>query len=374
MSINTVFDVRGTNGSGKSTLVREVLKRWDNKLVLDEEIPYHYVYGLNLCVLGRYDMKGSGIDNVKGSDRIQEFMWKLLENHSILIEGVIVSHVFKRWNDMALEAENKGCAYKFYHLDVPIDKAIDRVKDRREKAGKEREYDPTNTERFDVQTRRTISKLKESGCDITIMEDMEVDEKYDWLISDILDARLTDIEPFEDRSVLDLRGNHGSGKTTIIKHLCKAKCKKVKSLATYYVNEELGFAVIPNFGKKMKEVTKKELKGFLIGLLERYHLVVEGVPSKNIDDLDLWLLEVVNEKYTILILDETNEECYRRKNKIYMNKKGKPYDKFKIVSEGKEMMKACSRFASTKASMLIQSKRTKKDTYKRVVKIIKNFS
>ena len=69
-----VYDIRGSCASGKSTLVRNILKRYDNEVILDEDIPYHWVPELNLCILGRYDMKGSGVDNVKGSDRIQNFM------------------------------------------------------------------------------------------------------------------------------------------------------------------------------------------------------------------------------------------------------------------------------------------------------------
>lgn len=171
----SVFDIRGTNGSGKSSLVRNILKRHKNELKLDEDIPYHFIPELNLCVLGRYDKQGSGVDNIKGSDRLQEFMRDKLKHHNVMLEGVIVSHVFERWDKMA-DSENWN--YHFFYLKVDIEECIERVKERRAKNGNNKPYDPKNTIRFAEQTDRTIDKLRSNNRDITIIENGTQKEAY----------------------------------------------------------------------------------------------------------------------------------------------------------------------------------------------------
>ena len=171
----SVFDIRGTNGSGKSSLVRNILKRHKNELKLDEDIPYHFIPELNLCVLGRYDKQGSGVDNIKGSDRLQEFMRDKLKHHNVMLEGVIVSHVFERWDKMA-DSENWN--YHFFYLKVDIEECIERVKERRAKNGNNKPYDPKNTIRFAKQTDRTIDKLRSNNRDITIIENGTQKEAY----------------------------------------------------------------------------------------------------------------------------------------------------------------------------------------------------
>lgn len=181
----SVFDIRGTNGSGKSSLVRNILKRHKNELKLDEDIPYHFIPELNLCVLGRYDKKGSGVDNVKGSDRLQAFMRDKLKHHNVMLEGVIVSHVFERWNKMA---ESPEWGYTFFHLKVDIDECIDRVKARRKAIGKNPEYDPKNTVRFAEQTDRTIKKLISSGRTVVVLENASQKEAYKTVMKHIKKA------------------------------------------------------------------------------------------------------------------------------------------------------------------------------------------
>lgn len=171
----SVYDIRGTNGSGKSTLVRNILKRWDNTLVLDEDIPYHFIKDLNLVVLGRYDKQGSGVDNVKGSDRLQKFMRAKLHKHNVILEGVIVSHVFGRWDKMSSSSHWR---YRFFHLDVDINTCINRVKDRREALGKPREYDPKNTIRFSTSTERTIEKLIANNKEVIVLKNPSQKEAY----------------------------------------------------------------------------------------------------------------------------------------------------------------------------------------------------
>lgn len=171
----SVFDIRGTCASGKSTLVRNILKRYENELKLDEDIPYHFIPELNLCVLGRYDKRGSGVDNIKGSDRLQAFMKKKLCNHNVMLEGVIISHVFARWNDMA---SSKDWNYRFFHINTDLEVCIDRVKQRRLERGDKRPFKPDNVIRFSKQTSKTIGKLKEEGRWVMVLNNPTKKEAY----------------------------------------------------------------------------------------------------------------------------------------------------------------------------------------------------
>lgn len=171
----SVFDIRGTCASGKSTLVRNILKRHENRVVLDEDIPYHFIPELNLIVLGRYDKRGSGVDNVKGSDRIQDFMRKKLRKHNIMLEGVIVSHIFQRWDDMASEYEGH---YHFFHLSVDIDECKDRVQERRLARGDTRKFNPDNVVKFNNSINRVIERLQENSRDVTVLDNPTKKEAY----------------------------------------------------------------------------------------------------------------------------------------------------------------------------------------------------
>lgn len=171
----SVFDIRGTCASGKSTLVRNILKRHENELKMNETVPYHFVPELNLCVLGRYDLKGSGVDNFKGSDTLQAFMRDKLKHHNIMLEGVIVSHIFQRWDDMAAEY---GSHYHFFHLSVDIEECKERVQARRLARGDKRKFNPDNVVKFNESINRVIEKLQANDRDVTVLTNPTKKEAY----------------------------------------------------------------------------------------------------------------------------------------------------------------------------------------------------
>ena len=158
--MNTVIDIRGCHGSGKSTLVRKILSKYENTVILNEDIPYHYIDELNLCVLGRYDMKGSGIDNVKESDRLQKFVEEKSHHHNVIFEGIIVSETFSRWNSVASSIDSN---YIFIYLDVELEECIKRIRTRRIESGRDENFNEENVISKHKQIKRTISKLRENG-------------------------------------------------------------------------------------------------------------------------------------------------------------------------------------------------------------------
>lgn len=174
--MNNIYDVRGNHGSGKSTLVRNILKRNQNELILDEEIPYHLVPEFNLCIVGRYDRRGGGVDAIsKSSDELQSFIEKKVKAHNVLFEGIITSEVYTRWNELA---EGTDYNYTFFFLNVDLDTSIERVEQRRLAAGNSKEFNHKNITAKYVQIGRAINKLRESGKTVYELKTPSQKEAY----------------------------------------------------------------------------------------------------------------------------------------------------------------------------------------------------
>lgn len=179
-----VYDIRGTNGSGKSTLVRNLLKRNENTLILNELIPYHFIEKFNLVVIGRYDKSlTGGVDSISvTSDVLQKFMRKKLKNHNVLLEGIIVSGVFERWNEMASDSRWN---YKFIFLMVYEEECIRRVIERRENKGNFKEFNPSTLIAKRKAVQRNLEKFKENGHYVRVLENPSKKEAYKALISEL---------------------------------------------------------------------------------------------------------------------------------------------------------------------------------------------
>lgn len=376
--VYSVYDIRGNHGSGKSTIVRYLLDKWDNKLVLDGVVPYHYVYGINLVVLGRYDMKMGGADNVKDIDKISGFVESMLENHNVLLEGAVISRTFKRWYNIS---QSSNCEnYRVYYLTLDADSCIDRIIEHRKGTNKEnQEIKTDNLYKQDKAIAGAINKLENAGIEITRLEDLSVEEEYDWIMSDIL-ADFDRVDKYwlnKDmslNSVIDIRGTHGSGKTTLIKWFCKNQCVYNKDeVIPMYEKVDGGVVFIPNLSRKLKGMLSFEIKPRLLSILEQYSIVIEDVPSTDMmTDILIDITELAS-AYTILWLNETNEECYRRQL-IKYDKKGIVYSKLKIVSETNKLDEQLIKFMKTRATMLVQSKRTIESGWYRLAKLIKEIS
>jgi len=129
-----ILDIRGTNGSGKSTIVHRLLSRFGNEDVYDEEdnLIGHWIPRFNLAVAGRYKRVCGGTDTIKSADEIEGRIRLLNDNFSIVIaEGIMMSHTFQRYHDLATELED----YRFCFLDTPLDTCIFRVQARRLERG-----------------------------------------------------------------------------------------------------------------------------------------------------------------------------------------------------------------------------------------------
>lgn len=139
-----VFDIRGTHGSGKSTVVHTLLKSHDNLPILENGIHLGYhIPELDLAVLGKYQTACGGCDGIKTADEVVRRVRLFAgEYKNVVLEGILVSHTFDRYNRLAMELSDYG--YIFCFLDTPLEVCINRVRSRRVKSGNTKELNPSN--------------------------------------------------------------------------------------------------------------------------------------------------------------------------------------------------------------------------------------
>ncbi|RJR13384.1 hypothetical protein C4588_01080 [Candidatus Parcubacteria bacterium] len=130
--VHITVDIRGTNGSGKTTVVRRFLQNKTIEIVEGDT----FVKDFHIWTVGRYDRaECGGADGVQPIDEIEQ---RVKSYNRCIVEGVIVSHSFARWYEVARSKRN----YFFVFLDTPLDICVERVKKRREAKGNTR---PLNT-------------------------------------------------------------------------------------------------------------------------------------------------------------------------------------------------------------------------------------
>lgn len=153
-----VIDVRGTHGTGKSTLMRTLLGRehWEpiigegqatkNGPVKERHLGFHYrKWGAAIVGLYHADATSGGCDMLFPEEVVRRVKLFSERYRLVFLEGVLVSHTFERYNQLALELEGTGnCGgvddlfggsppslqYRFYFLTTPLQVCIDRVKAR----------------------------------------------------------------------------------------------------------------------------------------------------------------------------------------------------------------------------------------------------
>ncbi len=137
-----VLDVRGTHGSGKSWVMHQLLKRYRHTPILEgsQHLGYHLLQR-GAALLGKYATDCGGCDGIESADEVCRRVRLFAGQYRVvLLEGILVSHTFKRYSELAKELGD----YRFLFLNTPLNECIGRVEERRLKKGNLKPLNPNN--------------------------------------------------------------------------------------------------------------------------------------------------------------------------------------------------------------------------------------
>jgi hypothetical protein len=144
-----ILDIRGTHGSGKSWLVRQLLEKFHGRDLFESgdgspTRPIGYLLpGPDAAVVGRYRCHSGGCDRIGRADDVCCRIRLLAAAHRhVVLEGILVSHTFQRYNALALEMEVRQQPYYFCFLDTPLEVCVERVRARRKARGAGGSFNP----------------------------------------------------------------------------------------------------------------------------------------------------------------------------------------------------------------------------------------
>src|SRR3972149_669181 len=167
-----ILDIRGTSGSGKSYVAHQLLSQaFRVGLLLLDGGTREHAYALRLIgvprpviLLGRYQSPCGGVDALRVSqDDICNLVRRYATQGHVLFEGLLVSHLYSRYRDLARELS--WASYRFAFLDTPLEVCLERVQARRIARGTATELNPKNTidKWYDIQ--KVYRKLLADGLD-----------------------------------------------------------------------------------------------------------------------------------------------------------------------------------------------------------------
>jgi hypothetical protein len=110
-----------------------------------------------LYVVGSYEAVCGGCDSIKTQDEIvrRVEMWAPLGD--VIFEGLLLSNVFGRWNDLAYRLRPTPFIWAF--LDTPLELCLERINQRRAAKGVTEPVNPHNTTAKWTQIRSCASKV-----------------------------------------------------------------------------------------------------------------------------------------------------------------------------------------------------------------------
>ena len=173
-----IINVRGTSGSGKTTAIRELMAQYvpgGTQTLYGESVTKPEGYRLvsmdeslaPLYVVGSYENVCGGCDQIKTQDEICDRVRRYSLLGDVVLEGLLMSHVYGRWAALADELQT---SFIFAFLDTPEELCVQRVKDRRAARAEAKgvvlePLNETNTRQKWKDNRRTYEKFRSSGHD-----------------------------------------------------------------------------------------------------------------------------------------------------------------------------------------------------------------
>jgi uridine kinase len=165
-----ILDIRGTHGSGKSFVAHSILTLGTKKPIMEDGVHLGYhIAEIDCAVLGKYSNVCGGCDGIGSADEIVRRVRLFAPKYrNVVLEGILVSHTFQRYNDLAVELADYD--YRFLFLNTPLRNCIARVVARRFKQGKKKVLDPKNIIKDWHQVwERVRTKCVEAGRNVTIL-------------------------------------------------------------------------------------------------------------------------------------------------------------------------------------------------------------
>jgi cytidylate kinase len=192
-----IVNIRGTSGSGKTTVVRGLMSAasvekvfaddTDDALFGQSKHPDAYALTMpdvspTVFVIGSYENTCGGCDAIPKQDEICERVRRYASRGHVVMEGLLMSHLFGRY--AALDRELQPTPYIWAFLDTPLDLCIERVKARRDARGvAKKEFNPHNTTAKWHDMRRVYAKCQAAGLDARWVDHRDpVREVLRWLV------------------------------------------------------------------------------------------------------------------------------------------------------------------------------------------------
>ncbi len=134
-----IVNLRGPSGSGKTTAVRDFMRlagppvaimgpvREGKRGPLPPKVEAYHLPGPNIYVMGSYENNCGGCDTIETSDEIERRVEKYAPQGHVLFEGMLVSHVYRRWYEFSGRMLEAGHEFVFASLDTPLELCIQRV-------------------------------------------------------------------------------------------------------------------------------------------------------------------------------------------------------------------------------------------------------
>ncbi len=182
-----IINLRGTSGSGKSTIVRGIMERADKVTPVSGTIkkPHAYLlegYPRPIYVIGSYENICGGCDGIPTQDAICHRVRTCAAEGDVLFEGLLISHLFGRYQALDRELTEQGHQYIWGFLDTPLELCLERVIERREASGRARgPFNPKNTTQKWHDMRRVFKKCEASKLDARWIDHTNpIDPVFGW--------------------------------------------------------------------------------------------------------------------------------------------------------------------------------------------------
>ena len=157
-----IFQLRGCSGSGKTWVVRQLFDTYRFREVKNRsgDIMGYYSKEVNLFVLGKYTTSCGGGDTIKTQDETCERIEKAVKKgYNVLFEGLIASHIAKRYADLYSRHNNSY----FIFLDTPLEKCREQITSRRIANGMDPGKVAKNVEKDYTSTHRSRVNMNTMG-------------------------------------------------------------------------------------------------------------------------------------------------------------------------------------------------------------------